>query len=235
MGQIITTEYKILAYMALSFAIVACLMSSVVESEQTNSVSDKTGDECTTSTTVAYKTTTNDKFSDAAGTTTDTIASTTKTSITKTTKEAAVSKETVRTDKKESIKAIHYSKQDAIDIAKVLYHECRGVSSKTEQACVVWVILNRVDYYNSTVHSVVRTPNQFAFYENTPVWDELLSLAYDVLSRWSQEINGKKNVGRVLPKDYIYFEGRSGHNYFRNSYSDTHNVWEYTLDSPYDN
>lgn len=129
--------------------------------------------------------------------------------------------------------ALHYDEQDAIDIAKVLYRECRGVHSKTEQACVVWVILNRVDCYNSTIYSVIRSPNQFAFHEKTPIWDELLDLAYDVLNRWSREIDGEKNVGRVLPKEYIYFEGRDGHNYFRDNYSGSYNIWSYTLKSPY--
>lgn len=135
---------------------------------------------------------------------------------------------------KKNSHTLYYNEQDAIDIAKVLYRECRGVSSKTEQACVAWVILNRVDCYNSTIYSVIRSPNQFAFHEKTPLWDELLDLAYDVLNRWSREINGEKNVGRVLPKEYIYFEGRNGHNYFRDSYNGSYNTWNYTLTSPYE-
>lgn len=128
----------------------------------------------------------------------------------------------------------YYSEQDAIDIAKVLYHECRGVPSKTEQACVVWTILNRVDCYGSTVYSVVRAPNQFAFYDSAPVWDELLDLAHDVLDRWSREKNGETNVGRVLPQEYIYFAGSNGHNYFRDNYSGSYNIWDYSLESPYE-
>lgn len=128
----------------------------------------------------------------------------------------------------------HYTEQDVIDIAKVLYHECRGVPSKTEQACVAWTILNRVDCYDSTVYSVVRSPNQFAFYERAPVWDELLDLAHDVLDRWSREKNGETNVGRVLPKEYIYFNGINGHNYFRDNYSGSYNIWDYSLESPYE-
>lgn len=128
----------------------------------------------------------------------------------------------------------HYTEQDAIDIAKVLYHECRGVPSKIEQACVAWTILNRVDCYDSTVYSVVRSPNQFAFYESTPVWGELLDLAHDVLDRWSREKDGEENVGRVLPKEYIYFEGRNGHNYFRDNYSGSYNLWDFFLDNPYE-
>lgn len=127
----------------------------------------------------------------------------------------------------------YYSDQDAIDIAKILYNECRGIPSTTEKACVVWTILNRVDYYGSSVYSIVRSPNQFAFYEGTPVDSELLSLAYDVLDRWSQEKNGETNVGRVLPRDYMFFFGDGVHNYFRNSYSSPYTTWNYSLASPY--
>lgn len=128
----------------------------------------------------------------------------------------------------------YYTEYDAIDIAKVLYHECRGIASKTEQACVVWTVLNRVDKFESTIYSVLRAPNQFAFYEDTPVWDELLDLANDVLNRWNREKNGEINVGRVLPCEYLYFEGRNGHNFFRDNYSDLYTVWDYSLESPYE-
>lgn len=127
----------------------------------------------------------------------------------------------------------YYSDQDAIDIAKVLYNECRGIPSTTEKACVVWTILNRVDYYGSSVYSIIRSPNQFAFYEGTPVDSELLSLAYDVLERWSREKNGETDVGRVLPRDYMFFFGDGAHNYFRNSYSSPYTTWNYSLVSPY--
>lgn len=129
----------------------------------------------------------------------------------------------------------HYSNQDVIDIAKVLYHECRGIPSKTEKACVAWTILNRVDYYNSTVYSIVRAPCQFAFYPNAPVWNELYELAQDVLNRWNREKNGETNVGRVLPKEYLYFVGSNGHNYFRDKYSGSYNIWNYSIESPYEN
>lgn len=51
---------------------------------------------------------------------------------------------TVETEEEPYI-TIYYTEQDVIDIAKVLYNECRGVGSKTEQACVAWTILNRAD------------------------------------------------------------------------------------------
>ena len=127
----------------------------------------------------------------------------------------------------------YYSEQDAIDIAKVLWNECRGVPSVTEQACVAWTVLNRVDKYGSTVHDVVRAPHQFAFYEGTTVDATLLELAKDVLNRWANEKNGLTDVGRVLPKEYTYFEGYGGHNHFRDDYSGNYNLWDYSLPSPY--
>lgn len=150
-------------------------------------------------------------------------------------KVSTVSENTTNLDiEKQDLIIQHYTEQDAIDIAKVLYHECRGIPSQTEKACVAWTILNRVDSYNSTVYSVVRSPNQFAFYEDAPIWDELLDLSYDVLDRWNREQNGESNIGRVLPKEYIYFEGRDGHNHFRDNYSGLYNIWDYSLESPYE-
>ena len=128
---------------------------------------------------------------------------------------------------------MYYTDSDASDIAKLLLRECGGVQSKTEQACVAWVVLNRVDAYNSSIYSVLRSPGQFAFYESTTIRSDLLDLAYDVIQRWNDEKNGYENVGRVLPKEYLYFSGDGSHNYFRTSYSGG-SRWDYSLESPYD-
>lgn len=69
---------------------------------------------------------------------------------------------TVETEEEPYI-TIYYTEQDVIDIAKVLYNECRGVGSKTEQACVAWTILNRVDNQGLSISEVIRAKNQFAF------------------------------------------------------------------------
>ena len=134
----------------------------------------------------------------------------------------------------ESTLAVYYTAQDAVDIAKVLYTECRSIPSTTEKACVAWTILNRADMQGISIYSVVRAPRQFAFKEGTPVNDDLLTIAYDVLDRWNLEKNGQTEVGRVLPKDYIYFNGDGKHNYFRNSYKKPYKVWDYSLPSPYE-
>lgn len=143
--------------------------------------------------------------------------------------------ETTKPPKQDKAVNQYYSEQDAIDLAKLLWRECGGVKSKTEQACVAWTVLNWVDIEGISVQKEVRRPNRFAFYENTRVDQNMLDLAYDVLNRWSAEKDGASNVGRVLPKDYLYFEGHDGHNHFRNAYKGDYTVWDFSLPSPYDN
>lgn len=129
----------------------------------------------------------------------------------------------------------HYTKADARDIAKVIYLEARGIKSKTEKACIAWVILNRVDSTGKSIHDVIRQPYQFAFNESAPVKKSYYKLAKDVLKRWNKEKNGKKKVGRVLPKSYKWYSGDGKHNYFRNRYKKPYKVWDYSYESPYKN
>ncbi|NLH00400.1 MAG: cell wall hydrolase, partial [Clostridiales bacterium] len=118
-------------------------------------------------------------------------------------------------------------------IAKIMYSECRGIPSDTEKACLVWVILNRVDAgYGSSIAAVATAPSQFGYNSKAPVWDDLLRLSKDVLSRWEKEKRGEVDTGRVLPKDYLWYSGDGVHNYFRNSYSGG-SRWDYSLESPY--
>ena len=122
-------------------------------------------------------------------------------------------------------------------VAKVLYRECRGVESDAEKAAVAWCILNRVDsgerYFPDTVIEVVTQKNQFAYYEDTPVWSNLYFLAEDVLTRWHNEKCGDKDVGRTLPKEYLYFTGDGKHNNFTVEWLGK-DYWDWSLDSPYE-
>lgn len=127
----------------------------------------------------------------------------------------------------------YYTEDDAVDIAKVLFKECGGVQSTTEQACVAWCILNRVDMSNDSIYNIIRAPNQFAFDECTEIREDLYLLSGDVLKRWNDEKNGIKNTGRVLPKEYIYFHGDGVHNYFRDAFNGNYNIWDYSMPSPY--
>ena len=131
---------------------------------------------------------------------------------------------------------MYFDDKDVTALAKVLYNECRGIPSDIEKACVGWTACNRVDAgYGNTVYEVLTAPRQFAYWTDTPVTEELYSLALDVLTRWNNERNGIEDVGRVLPLDYLWFRGDGKHNYFRDSFSDNYNIWDYSLSNPYNN
>lgn len=140
---------------------------------------------------------------------------------------------TAQFEEEEEPEIMYYTEDDKELMAKLLYRECRGVLSKTEKACVAWVVLNRVDwnFADGTIRGVITAPGQFASIANTPVIDELYDLSSDVLERWNSEKNGKKDVGRVIPIKYLYFNGDGKHNHFRTK---EYTYWDYSLDSPYE-
>lgn len=110
----------------------------------------------------------------------------------------------------------HYS--DAVAMAGTMYAEARGLD-KREMSMICWTILNRWDSgrFGSTLHSVIWAKSQFA-HSNRKVADngaDLVWLAQDVLTRYWKEKNGGQNVGRTLPKGYLFYYGDGRHNYFR--------------------
>ena len=119
-------------------------------------------------------------------------------------------------------------------LAKVVYREARGISDKAHQAAVIWCILNRVDAgcWGDTIMDVVTYPNAFAYIEDTPVEQEFLMLAADVCERWNLEKAGQDDVGRVLPKEYLYFTGDGELNHFTIEWKGTE-FWDWSLGSPY--
>lgn len=128
-----------------------------------------------------------------------------------------------------------YTEEDVIYLAKTVYGEARGLS-RTEQSAVVWTILNRCDdsRFGESIIDVITAPKQFAGYKSThPVDPDIRELVIDVLNRWEREKSGETNVGRTLPKDYLYFRGDGYHNYFTKSWN-SRNVWDWSFDSPYD-
>lgn len=127
----------------------------------------------------------------------------------------------------------------AVALAKTVWGEARGCS-RTEQAAVAWCVLNRVDspQFPDTVEAVcsqrTETVKQFDGYDpGNPVEEDILTLCEDVLGRWELEKLGVGSVGRVLPADYLFFEGDGKHNYFRKDYIKTGETWDWSLSSPY--
>ncbi len=122
-------------------------------------------------------------------------------------------------------------------LAKTVYGEARGCST-TEQAAVIWCILNRVDdggsYWPDDIIGVATQDSQFHGWDEAhPVLPELYELALDVIDRWQREKEGERNVGRVLPSDYFYFHGDGLHNHFRQDWR-SGEVWDWSLPSPYE-
>lgn len=128
----------------------------------------------------------------------------------------------------------NFTNEEIDHIAKTVWGEARGLS-KTHQAGVVWTILNRVDdgKFGEGVIGVITAPHQFAGYRSgNPVDPEIRELVVDVLDRYSQEKAGIKNVGRVLPKEYLYFRGNGKINVFSKKWN-SNDVWDWSLESPY--
>ncbi len=128
---------------------------------------------------------------------------------------------------------LKFEKESINMLAKLVWGEARGIDSTDEKAAVVWCVTNRVDAGYGSIEEVITAPNQFTGYRaSNPVTDELYDLALDVLTRWKLEQLGDTDVGRVLPKEYLFFAGDGSHNIFRTSYRGG-TRWDWSLPSPY--
>lgn len=120
-------------------------------------------------------------------------------------------------------------------LARTVWGEARGCTT-TEQAAVVWCVLNRADRpeWPDDPLEVVQQPRQFSGYDpEHPVQPEILDLVEDVLDRWELEKTAVGDVGRVLPREYVFFDGDGRHNYFRTEWRGK-DAWDWELRSPYE-
>ena len=114
---------------------------------------------------------------------------------------------------------MYFTEDDVAEVAKMLWGEARGCARDNQVKCA-WVVVNRVDddRFPDTIQSVLEQPSQFHGYDPTyPVTDELYSVAFDVLTRWSYEKQGIP-VRRELPGSFLWFTGDGVTNYFREVY-----------------
>lgn len=145
-------------------------------------------------------------------------------------RQSAISAYTLTSEEKE---CIH-------DMALTMWKEAENVQSMMEQAGVGWCVLNRVDSdrFPDTIHEVVSQPGQFHGYQIAVACgdcpDYFTDLATDVYLRWKREKAGEADVGRVLPAEYLYFEGDFiSHNYFRTEWMGGLRWW-WTAKNPYE-
>lgn len=130
----------------------------------------------------------------------------------------------------------YFTKEEVEYIAKTVYGEARGCS-KVQQSAVVWCILNRLEngYWGNTIKDVVTAKGQFKGYsKKLPVTEEIKTVVEDVLYRWNMEKNGITNIGRTLPKRFIYFHSNGlGENCFTTN-SGSGEKWDFNCWNPYD-
>ena len=134
-----------------------------------------------------------------------------------------------------------YTDADVNKLARLLMGEAGGIPSKVEIACVAWVVCNQKDAGFAKTLDGVMVPNHFnGLRYQGKISDTCKFLARDVLERWSKEHAGYTNVGRGIPRDYLYFMGDLvAHNWFCKeyhkgslAYAKAH-AWDYSLPSPY--
>lgn len=132
-----------------------------------------------------------------------------------------------------------YTDEEVAYIAKTVYGEALVTNSDMKMAAVVWCILNRVDAKGygcgGSIEDVVTFPSQFKGYSpEHPVTARIEWLVRDVLNRWCAEKNGAQDVGRVLPKEYLFFMGDGRENHFSIEY-ESKEYWDWSLPNPYEN
>lgn len=118
-------------------------------------------------------------------------------------------------------------------IAQTIYGEARG-SDLYNKSLVAWCIFNRYDdgRFGDTIEEIITKPGQFTGYSsNKPITDEDYKLAVDCLLRWQAEKYSLGDVGRTLPKEYLYFYGDGKLNHYRTSKGGK--TYSYNLPNPY--
>lgn len=148
--------------------------------------------------------------------------------------EAKQKAQTQQTPVVNSGQAYTVTREEVETLAKIVYREARGIKEDSHKAAVVWCILNRVDdgYWGDNIVDVATYPNAFAWVPDTPVEEELVDLVVDVVTRWNHEKEGLSDVGRTLPKEYLYFTGDGSYNHFTKEWKST-DYWDWSLPNPY--
>ena len=102
-------------------------------------------------------------------------------------------------------------------------------------SAIIWCVLNRVDskIFPNNIYDVCTQRGQFSGYKgHHPIWENIKELVEDVILRWGQEKSGKTNVGRTLPKSYLFFIGDGKHNHYMEQWK-SGIYYDWSLKSPY--
>lgn len=91
-------------------------------------------------------------------------------------------------------------------MSQILYCEMPK-SSAYEESLLIWCILNRLDshIFGDTLTSVIESFKFERYKPYAPINKHQYKLVIDILMRWTYELYCVGDVGRTLPKDYIYY------------------------------
>lgn len=122
----------------------------------------------------------------------------------------------------EQAEPLHYDyTEEEIDmLAKLVYAEAGGCS-EDEQRLVVWTVFQRVDSRDwdfrnmNDIATTITAPNQFAYFSNSPVFDNIRAICEEEISKWAN-FEKPPTVEPYAPSLlYYFYEGDGYHNWFR--------------------
>ena len=130
------------------------------------------------------------------------------------------------------------SENDELILARMLWGEDRE-NPMYMRAAIIWCVFNRMDQSRLPIEQLINKTQFPGYREENPVKDWAIELIRDVAVRYVLEQNGFTDVGRVLPKEYLYYEQPPGKRYHifktKLKLSDKSNkIWDWSLPSPYD-
>jgi len=129
------------------------------------------------------------------------------------------------------------SESDEQLLAKMLWGEDRQ-NPMYMRAAVIWCVFNRLDAWNVSVEQSINKTQFSGYSPYNPVEQWAIDLIRDVAVRYALEKNGFDDVGRTLPKRFLFFEyiPPRPENIFKvkkNIGDPTNETWDWSLPSPY--
>lgn len=101
---------------------------------------------------------------------------------------------------------------------RAIWGEAGGIQDEAQRAAVVWCACNRADAWDMEIGEVLTVDQFHGLAIKGEVPPQHVELARDVLARWTLEAEDWQDVGRVLPSQYLYFEGDGRVNHFSTEY-----------------
>lgn len=101
---------------------------------------------------------------------------------------------------------------------RAIWGEAGGIQDEAQRAAVVWCACNRADAWDMEIGEVLTVDQFHGLAIRGEVPEQHVELARDVLARWTLEAEGWVDVGRVLPSQYLYFEGDGRVNHYSTEY-----------------